>query len=151
VLARIPKSGGLAPGTADGKLFDDLQARMRARGIALGVDMGPPPPDANDLAKPTELNASGSDDPPPSPGKGEVTISSRDDPIIDKCTDQAERMAVSQGGKVDRKQVYTSPKWGTVVRADIVGGEFGPERFTCTESFTGTQPMSLGELQPLRQ
>ena len=149
LLARIPKSDGLKAGTSDYKLFDNLQVRMRERGIAMGVDMGPPPPDPKELAARRESTDSPADSPPPAPEKGEVIIFSHVDSTIDKCTDQAERMAVSEGGKIGRKQVYTSAKWGTIFRADITGGQFGPQRFTCTESFTGMQPFEFGKLQPL--
>lgn len=148
VLARIPKDG-LAPDTPDGKLMDDLQIRMRARGIAIGVDMGPPPPDPKALA--AGSIADFTDFPPPTPGKEESIVSSSTDPTVETCTDQAERMAVSNGGKIERTLVYTTSKWGTVVRADIVGGGMGPQRFTCTANFTGTQPFDLGKLQPLRE
>jgi hypothetical protein len=152
VLARIPKTGGLAPGTPDAKLMNDLDVRMRARGIALGVDMGPPPPDPKELAKGGMATAGfPTDFPPPAPEKSESVIPSSADQTIEKCTDQAERTAVSRGGTIKRKLVYTSLKWGTVVRADIVGGDMGPQRFTCTANFTGTQPFEIGKLQPLRE
>jgi len=148
ILARIPKSG-LTPGMADYERFSDLQAQMRLRGIALGVDMGPPPPGPD--AQPMKMDATSlsEDFPPAAPGKDERIIPSRADPVVEKCRDQAERMAVSSGGKIDRTQIYTSPQWGAVYRADIVGGEAGSQRFTCTENYTGIQPFELGELQPL--
>ena len=150
ILARIPASGGLAPDTPDGKLFDGLQKRMRARGIAIGVDMGPPPPNPKDLAVAATTTAESSADfPPASPGKGESIVSASADPAMATCVDQAERMAVASGARIERKQIYSSARWGAVLRADITGGDVGTERYTCTETFTGTQPFDFGKLRPL--
>jgi hypothetical protein len=148
IVARIPRSG-LPAGTPDSLRLDELQSQMRARGIALGVDLGPPPPDPNKLPTALDTDDSSAADPPASPGKEERAISINAGPIVEKCADEAERTAVSSGGKVSRKQVYISRKWGTVFRADIVGGDFGPLRFTCTENFTGSEPFELRNLQPL--
>jgi hypothetical protein len=152
ILARIPRSGGMAPGTADYKLFKDLGKRMRERGIALGVEMGPPPPDFTDPASvKAEAAKAAARSPPASPEKGEAVVSASVDPVVEKCTDQAERMAVAGGGKVARTLITSSAKWGIVVRPDIVGGEMGPERFTCTDHFTGTRPFEVDKLEPLQE
>ncbi len=153
LLARIPVSGGLAPGTADFTLFNDLERRIRERGIALGVDMGPPPPDFTDptTVKKEEAAEAATRFPPASPAKGELVVAASVDPIVEKCTDQAERMAVTGGGKIVRTEITSSREWGTILRADIAGGQMGPVRFTCTDTFTGSQPFALGNLRPLQE
>jgi hypothetical protein len=151
ILARIPASGGMASGTADFKVFNDLGRRMRERGIALGVDMGPLPPDFTDPATAKKEAAEAATRfPPASPEKDELVVASVG-PVVENCTDQAERTAVSGAGKIVRTLITSSAKWGIVVRADIVGGEMGPERFTCTNNFTGTQPFELDKLKPLQE
>lgn len=148
ILARIPHSG-LAPGMADFQRFQELREQMRLRGIAIGVDMGPPPPSPDAQSVTMDPTGQSADSPPAAPDKDEQIIPFGADPVVEKCRDQAERMAVSSGGKIDRTQLYTSPKWGLVYRADFVGGDTGSQRFTCTKNFIGMQPIDLGELQPL--
>lgn len=149
ILARVPREGGLSQDSVDGRRFTELQQLMRARGLAIGVDMGPPPPDPSTLAGAGGRAASAADDPPASPGPSEAPATAASGATVASCTDQAERMAVQAGGKVARTLVTTGSRWGTVLRADVTGSDQGAVRFTCSDAFTGEQPFSLGTLQPL--
>lgn len=146
ILARIPQDG-LAPDTVAGKRAGELERRLRARGLALGIDMGPPPPDpATFAADRSQLPAV--QEPPAAPGRGEKA-SAASDRVVVMCTDQAERAAVRNGHTIARSLVTVSARWGVVLRADIEGGTFGPERFTCSADFTGEQPFSVRALRLL--
>jgi hypothetical protein len=149
VMKRNPDS--ISPNTADGTLFDDLVRRKRDRAIALGIDVGPAPPDPRDVDDPVAKEKADAEMlrnfAPASREDGEKVISGNADPIAEKCTDHAERTAVSRGGRIVGMLITSSPKWGTILRADIAGGDADIERFTCTDRSTSSRPRD--EVPPL--
>lgn len=139
---------GIQADTPEGKRLDELQNRMIKRMLALGVDPGPSP---SELAAEAEKGRRRppEDSPPLSPAKDEHVLAKLDNDIVLHCVDLAERSAVSQGGKIVRVLITSSPKWGPIWRADIEGGDQPPTRFACTETTSSSSPLQLGDIPPL--
>jgi hypothetical protein len=136
---------GLAAETPEGKLARELQRRSRERAIALGVEVGPPPPDLDDPEDVERHMAEARGDfPPHTPDRNETILSASTDPAVEHCLDLAERLAVTAGGSIVRVSISSSPKWGTIWRADIAGAD-DATRFTCTQRTSSSSPMSWGD------
>jgi hypothetical protein len=148
VMARFPKDG-LAPDHPDAKLMDELRKRKRERAIALGVDVGPEPPD---LSKPEErekLFANREDRfPPSSPAADERVVSGEGNRMVERCMDFAEANATTRGAKLVATLTTSSPTWGVIWRGDIEGGQGEPERMICSESSTASGPREV-DAKPL--
>lgn len=137
---------GIKADTPEGRQLAELEMKIRNRMIALGVDPGPSPAD---LMADAQKGGDSREFPPSSPEKDEQVLSDLNNSVIERCVDLAERSAVSQGGKIVRVLITSSPRWGHIWRADIEGSDQGPERFTCTETTSSSSPLSFGNVPPL--
>lgn len=84
---------------------------------------------------------------PDSQEEDEKAISGSANQVAKKCADQAEQDAVRRGGRIVGMLITSSPKWGTILRADVAGSETDVARFTCTARATSSKPRD--QLPPL--
>lgn len=127
-------SGTYVEGTADANLSRELQRRMSERAAELGVrDSGFEEGQPGDRSPP--------EFPPNSPASEEVVLPHSSDPVVERCTEIAERRTIASGSRLVRVLITRSPEWGIIWRADSEGGDGRPTRFTCTATTISSSPL----------
>jgi hypothetical protein len=124
----------------DAKELGDLASKMNRRAADLGFgDIVQPVP-------PAEID-------PPEPGVGvpqdfpeddEQVINGENDAVAKQCARGAQFSATFSNSRIARVLITRSDKWGTVWRADLEGGEFGPERVVCSSNYSSSHAFGMG-------
>ena len=126
-------SSSYVEGTPEADLADDLTRQMSERAEALGIDAFGGAEGRGEFEEPRF--------PPAVPTSGEAIVAERDDPVVQRCADMAERLTIATDAAVRRVLVTRSQEWGIIWRGDIVGGDQPPTRFTCTATTSSSRPM----------